>query len=91
MAQARRKSQASRVSKKRPAATARRKRAGQAVRQPGLSREARRCRAKFLYYFPKGFHDATYLDWERGYNWSAHVRWEAELGREKFAAMLAAG
>jgi hypothetical protein len=91
MAQARPKSPTNRAPKKRPAATSRRKRAGQAARQPGPSGEARRCRAKFLYYFPKGFHDPTYLDWERGYKWSAHTRWESELGLAKFRAMLAAG
>jgi hypothetical protein len=91
MAQARRKSQVSRAPKKRPVATARRKPARERVRQPGLSREARACRAKFLHYFPQGFYDPTYLDWERGYKWAAHLRWEAELGREKFGAMLAAG
>ena len=32
-----------------------------------LSRGAIRCRRKFLRIFPKGFHDPTYLDWERGY------------------------
>ena len=28
---------------------------------------ARRCREKFLRFFPDGFQDQTYLDWERGY------------------------
>jgi hypothetical protein len=92
MAQPHRKSSTNSAPKKRPAAaTTRRKRTATAARPPALPREARRCRAKFLYYFPKGFHDPTYLDWERGYKWSAHLRWEAELGREKFRAMLASG
>jgi hypothetical protein len=92
MAQAQRKSQTSPAPKKRAgAATARRKRTGEAARRPALSRQARSCRAKFLHYFPKGFQDPTYLDWERDYKWSAHLRWEAELGRAAFRAMLAAG
>lgn len=90
MARPQRKPQSNGAPKKQ-SATARRDRAQTPVRQPTLSREARRCRAKFLYYFPKGFHDPTYLDWERGYKWSAHQRWEAELGREKFRALLTAG
>ena len=32
-------------------------------------------RAKFRRYFPKGFRDPLYLDWERGYKWTAHQRW----------------
>jgi len=90
MAQPQRKSRTIDAPKER-AAGARRKRTGQAARQSTLSREARRCRTKFLYYFPKGFHDPTYLDWERGYKWAAHLRWEAEFSREKFRAMLTAG
>jgi hypothetical protein len=50
-----------------------------------------RCRRKFLKYFPGGFDDETYLDWERTYKWTAHQRWMAELGRADFRAQLDAG
>jgi hypothetical protein len=33
------------------------------------SAEAMRCRRKFLRFFPGGFYDETYIDWERGYKW----------------------
>jgi len=92
MAQPRPKSETTRAPKKPlSGVTGRRKRTGEAARQVVLSREARHCRAKFLYYFPQGFRDPTYLDWERGYKWSAHRRWETELGRDAFRALLAAG
>lgn len=52
---------------------------------------ARRCRRKFLRYFPGGFRDRTYIDWERGYKWNAHVRWTEELGEPAFQALLRAG
>jgi len=32
-------------------------------------------------FFPGGFQDETYLDWERDYTWEAHERWEQSLGR----------
>ena len=51
----------------------------------------RRCRAKFLHYFPKGFHDPLYEDWERGYKWEAHKRWAETLGRETLQELLTAG
>jgi hypothetical protein len=38
-----------------------------------------RCRKKFLRFFPKGFSDETYLDWERNYKWNAHLAWEEVL------------
>jgi hypothetical protein len=57
---------------------------------PPLSIGARRCRAKFLRHFPKGFRDETYCDWERDYKWNAHERWETALGERTFARLLKA-
>jgi hypothetical protein len=52
---------------------------------------AQRCRRKFLKYFPKGFNDATYLNWEREYKWESHERWEEALGQAEFRRLLRAG
>ncbi|MET0623126.1 MAG: hypothetical protein ABW250_09125 [Pyrinomonadaceae bacterium] len=49
------------------------------------------CRRKFLRYFPGGFEDAKYLDWERDYKWEAHGRWEEALGRAEYRRLLRAG
>jgi hypothetical protein len=38
--------------------------------------------------FPRGFFDETYLDWERGYKWDAHQRWNAVLGEDKFRELI---
>jgi hypothetical protein len=54
-------------------------------------RRVRRARRKFLHYFPEGFRDATYVDWERAYKWEAHRRWEAELGDGRLRALIRAG
>ena len=59
-----------------------------ARRRPRLQSAPLRCRRKFLRFFPGGFRDATYVDWERGYKWEAHRRWQAALGREAFARLL---
>jgi hypothetical protein len=67
----------------------RRKRAG--TRTPSrrkVSAQARRARAKFLRIFPGGFSDQTYLDWERGYKWKAHQRWEEALNESVFRDLL---
>ena len=50
-----------------------------------------RARKKFLHYFPGGFYDETYIDWERGYKWTAHQQWEDALNSQKFKALLAQG
>ncbi|TMJ04941.1 MAG: hypothetical protein E6G97_05460 [Alphaproteobacteria bacterium] len=63
----------------------------QPSRRAVLSPGARRCREKFLEYFPGGFIDPDYVGSERDYKWSAHQRWEAALGRDQFAQLLAAG
>jgi hypothetical protein len=52
---------------------------------------ARKCRNKFLRYFPQGFKDETYVDWERGYKWNAHLRWREELSESRFRALLREG
>ena len=52
---------------------------------------AARCRRKFLRFFPGGFRDDKYVSWERGYKYDAHEQWEADLGRDTFAALLKAG
>ena len=50
---------------------------------------ANRARKKFLHYFPGGFRDETYIDWERGYKWNAHEQWISALGPSEFKALLA--
>lgn len=49
---------------------------------------AERCRRHFLHFFPDGFRDETYLDWERNYKAEAHAQWEAELGRDELRALI---
>jgi hypothetical protein len=56
-----------------------------------MAEGASACRRKFLRYFPGGFADETYLDWERDYKWEAHERWEEALGRAQFRRLLRAG
>jgi hypothetical protein len=64
-----------------------------AVRHEGSFEMARwqRARRKFLKVFPDGFHDENYLAWERDYKWSAHLEWEAQLGRDQLAQLCQAG
>lgn len=52
------------------------------------STSARRCRSKFLRFFPRGFHDEKYVDWERGYKWQAHEQWNEMLDRRVHKALL---
>ncbi len=51
---------------------------------------AMQCRRKFLRFFPGGFHDETYLAWERDYKWNAHQDWNRVLSRLSFASLLRA-
>ena len=54
----------------------------------GLTDGPLRCRRKFLRFFPGGFRDATYIDWERGYKEAAHQQWIEQLGRSEFRRLL---
>lgn len=49
-----------------------------------------RCRRIFLRFFPKGFSDAKYYAWERGYKWAAHKQWTGALNKQAFAKLLKA-
>ena len=49
---------------------------------------ALKSRRKFLYYFPGGFDDETYIDWERNYKWKAHQQWEELLNRNELRQLL---
>jgi hypothetical protein len=62
---------------------------GLSVAAKGGGAEA--CRRKFLRYFPGGFSDETYVEWERGYKWEAHERWEEALGKSEFRRLVRAG
>ena len=55
------------------------------------ARPVERCRQRFLRFFPDGFADETYLDWERSYKVEAHQRWKLELNQAAFRALLNAG
>jgi hypothetical protein len=46
------------------------------------------CRRKFLKFFPGGFRDEKYIDWERDYKWNAHAKWEELLGAPEMRALL---
>ena len=50
-----------------------------------------KCRRKFLKYFPGGFADETYLDWERNYKWNAHQQWQTVLNQNAFRTLLRDG
>jgi hypothetical protein len=52
---------------------------------------ADRCRRRFLRFFPGGFTDETYYEWERGYKVEAAQRWQHELGQPIFRSLLRAG
>lgn len=51
---------------------------------------ALRCRRKFLRFFPEGFRDPTYLDWERNYKAEAHARWMESLAPARYRSLLRA-
>lgn len=61
------------------------------IKGGALTPAAARCRRKFLKFFPEGYRDETYIDWERDYKWAAHERWNDNLDRAAFKKMLADG
>ena len=56
-----------------------------------VSKSAAKCRRKFLRFFPAGFADETYLDWERDYKWNAHLAWEEQLAKSEMQRLIKRG
>jgi hypothetical protein len=72
-----------------PLASGTRTRFPRATRPTGSAASAaRRCRRKFLRFFPGGFRDGTYVAWERDYKWRAHRQWTDALAPAPFQALL---
>jgi hypothetical protein len=49
---------------------------------------AKRARRKFLRYFPGGFYDETYIEWERAYKWNAHKQWQTLLDAGGYRSLM---
>jgi len=62
-----------------------------AVQPASGAKGAIRSRRKFLRFFAKGFYGEKYIDWERGYKWAAHERWEEQLGRDVHRRLINEG
>ncbi len=58
------------------------------MRSTSISKRVKECKKKFLYYFPGGFNDETYFDWERGYKQQAYETWQEMLSESKYAKLL---
>jgi hypothetical protein len=60
------------------------------TKKNAVDRQRARCRKHFLHYFPDGYRDETYIDWERDYKWAAHQQWEEELNQREYGRLLKA-
>jgi hypothetical protein len=61
------------------------------TRSVGPTTKAKLCKRKFLRFFPGGFRDETYVDWERGYKLRAHQEWQSVLNRMAYRTKLLRG
>jgi hypothetical protein len=53
-----------------------------------IATKRKQARNKFKRFFPKGFYDETYIDWERNYKWQAHESWKKLLNHNQFSKLL---
>jgi hypothetical protein len=63
---------------------------GARLRPKAAAGKPERARRRFRRFFPGGFQDPTYLDWERDYKVETHERWEEVLDRDEFQRLLRA-
>lgn len=52
------------------------------------SKKLKRCARKFRGFFPRGFRDPKYFDWERVYKDRAYEQWQDVLNRTAFENLL---
>lgn len=45
---------------------------------------------RFLRFFPNGFKDERYIEWERSYKWQAHNLFKSLLNKEEYQGLLRA-
>lgn len=50
-----------------------------------------RCWRWFTHFFPRGFRDPKYLEWERGYKMQASEQWQESLSKSNFRKLLKEG
>jgi hypothetical protein len=53
-----------------------------------IAKKRKKSKTKFKHFFPKGFYDETYIDWERNYKWFAHQSWVKQLNRNEYSSLL---
>ena len=62
--------------------------APRSIQKGRTSEGADESRRRFLRFFPQGFKDEKYIDWERGYKWKAHEQWDEALSRTAYRSLL---
>ncbi len=58
------------------------------IRKDPLEKARKRCKKKFLYYFPKGYQGQKFIDWEREYKLNAHIQFRQEYNQVTYKKLL---
>lgn len=53
-----------------------------------IEKARKRCKSKFLHYFPKGYQGSKYIAWERQYKLDAHIKFQSEFNEDAFKSLL---
>jgi len=58
------------------------------LRRDPVEKARKRCKRKFIYYFPKGYHGEKFISWEREYKLEAHIRFQEAFNRAAYKTLL---
>jgi hypothetical protein len=58
------------------------------IKKDPTEKARKRCKRKFIYYFPKGYQGQKYIDWERGYKLDAHTRFREAFNEAAYKKLL---
>lgn len=58
------------------------------IKKDPTEKARKRCRRKFIYYFPNGYQGQKFIDWERAYKFNAHIKFQEEFSKEAYKKLL---
>jgi hypothetical protein len=58
------------------------------IKNNPVEKSRKRCKRKFIYYFPKGYQGDKYIAWEREYKWEAHLRFQEAFNEAAYTKAL---
>lgn len=58
------------------------------IKKDPVEKARKRCKHKFIYYFPNGYQGQKFIDWERAYKLDAHIKFREAFNEADYKKLL---